>query len=178
MVGQAAGGLRRARQGSAGSSRTAGGMPPCWTRSAPGEARALIPSRLVGVNPVIAVGAAAELAEEQPAFTSRGGATSSALSTAPPIHRFDARLASRSSGPGRAGRAGSHVLAMRWVHDLAVEMSGESRKLEMFPAQRALRNRGGARSVLCAHDRDGRRRCARECTSRTVSASINAGSGP
>ena len=30
---------------------------------------------------------------------------------------------------------------MRWVHDLAVEMSGDGRELEMFPAQRALRNR-------------------------------------
>jgi putative iron-dependent peroxidase len=66
-----------------------------------------------------AVCPAAELAAEQPAFTYRGGRdiTGFVDGTAnPPVRRAaDVALV----GPGQAGQAGSHVLAMRWVHDLA-----------------------------------------------------------
>jgi len=66
-----------------------------------------------------AVSPAAELAAEQPGFTYRGGRdiTGFVDGTAnPPVRRAaDVALV----GPGRPGQAGSHVLAMRWVHDLA-----------------------------------------------------------
>jgi putative iron-dependent peroxidase len=65
-----------------------------------------------------AVTSAAVLAAEQQAFTYRGGRdiTGFVDGTAnPPVRRAaDVALV----GPGRAGQAGSHVLAMRWVHDL------------------------------------------------------------
>jgi len=66
-----------------------------------------------------AVSAAAAVAAEQAAFTYRGGRdiTGFVDGTANrPVRRAaDVALV----GPGRPGQAGSHVLAMRWVHDLA-----------------------------------------------------------
>jgi putative iron-dependent peroxidase len=68
---------------------------------------------------VQAVSASADLVAEQPAFTYHGGRdiTGFVDGTAnPPIRRApDVALVP----PGRPGQAGSHVLAMRWVHDLA-----------------------------------------------------------
>jgi porphyrinogen peroxidase len=66
-----------------------------------------------------AVAAAAVVAAEQPAFTYRGGRdiTGFVDGTAnPPVRRAaDVALVP----PGLPGEGGSHVLAMRWVHDLA-----------------------------------------------------------
>jgi putative iron-dependent peroxidase len=65
-----------------------------------------------------AVSSATILAAEQPGFTYRGGRdiTGFVDGTANrPVRRAaDVALV----GPGRPGQAGSHVLAMRWVHDL------------------------------------------------------------
>jgi putative iron-dependent peroxidase len=66
-----------------------------------------------------AVSSATILAAEQPGFTYRGGRdiTGFVDGTANrPVRRAaDVALV----GPGRPGQAGSHVLAMRWVHDLS-----------------------------------------------------------
>jgi putative iron-dependent peroxidase len=66
-----------------------------------------------------AVAAAARVAAEQPAFTYRGGRdiTGFVDGTANPQVRRAADVA--LVPPGRPGEGGSHVLAMRWVHDLA-----------------------------------------------------------
>ena len=67
---------------------------------------------------VLAVEDVAVLAAEQPGFTYRGGrdVTGFIDGTAnPPVRRAaDVALVP----PGDAGEAGSHVLAMRWIHDL------------------------------------------------------------
>jgi putative iron-dependent peroxidase len=62
---------------------------------------------------------AAQVAAEQPAFTYRGGRdiTGFVDGTANPQVRHAAEVA--LVGPGLPGEGGSHVLAMRWVHDLA-----------------------------------------------------------
>ena len=66
-----------------------------------------------------AVKVAAQLAAEQQAFTDRGGRDFTGFidGTANPSVRRAADVA--LVPPGRTGEAGSHVLAMRWVHDLA-----------------------------------------------------------
>jgi putative iron-dependent peroxidase len=65
-----------------------------------------------------AVGAAAHVAAEQAAFTYRGGRdiTGFVDGTANPPDRRAAGVA--LVPPGRPGAGGSHVLAMRWLHDL------------------------------------------------------------
>ena len=61
----------------------------------------------------------ARVSAEQPAFTYRGGRDITGFidgTANPPLRRAaDVALVP----PGRAGEGGSHVLAMRWVHDLA-----------------------------------------------------------
>jgi putative iron-dependent peroxidase len=66
-----------------------------------------------------AVAEAAEVAAEQAAFTYRGGRDITGFidGTANPQVRRAADVA--LVAPGLAGEGGSHVLAMRWVHDLA-----------------------------------------------------------
>lgn len=66
-----------------------------------------------------AVAAVAELVAEQPAFTYRGGRdiTGFVDGTANPPVRRAPEVALLP--PGRPRQAGSHVLTMRWVHDLA-----------------------------------------------------------
>jgi porphyrinogen peroxidase len=67
---------------------------------------------------VLAVREAAHLAAEQPAFTYRGGRDITGFidGTANPPVRLAADVA--LVPPGHAGQGGSHVLTMRWVHDL------------------------------------------------------------
>jgi porphyrinogen peroxidase len=67
----------------------------------------------------LAVQDAAELAAEQPGFTYRGGRDITGFidGTANPPDRRAADVA--LVPPGHAGEGGSHVLTMRWVHDLA-----------------------------------------------------------
>jgi len=67
---------------------------------------------------VLAVRDAASLAAEQPGFTYRGGRdiTGFVDGTANPPVRLAADVA--LVPPGQAGEGGSHVLTMRWVHDL------------------------------------------------------------
>jgi putative iron-dependent peroxidase len=64
------------------------------------------------------VAGAARVAAEQPAFTYRGGRdiTGFVDGTANPQVRLAPEVA--LVGPGLPGEGGSHVLAMRWVHDL------------------------------------------------------------
>jgi porphyrinogen peroxidase len=66
-----------------------------------------------------AVGPVARVAAEQPAFTYRGGRDITGFidgTANPPLTRAaDVALVP----PGRPGEGGSHVIAMRWVHDLA-----------------------------------------------------------
>ena len=66
-----------------------------------------------------AVGSVARVAAEQQGFTYRGGRDITGFidgTANPPLTRAaDVALVP----PGRAGEGGSHVLAMRWVHDLA-----------------------------------------------------------
>lgn len=66
----------------------------------------------------LAVADAASLASEQAAFTYRGGRDITGFidGTANPQVRLAADVA--LVGPGRTGAGGSHVLTMRWVHDL------------------------------------------------------------
>jgi putative iron-dependent peroxidase len=68
---------------------------------------------------VLAVGDAAALATEQEGFTYQGGrdVTGFIDGTANPQVRRAAEVA--IVPPGRPGAGGSHVLTMRWVHDLA-----------------------------------------------------------
>jgi len=68
---------------------------------------------------VLAVGDAASLATEQEGFTYRGGRdiTGCIDGTANPQVRRAAEVA--IVPPGRPGAGGSHVLTMRWVHDLS-----------------------------------------------------------
>jgi len=65
-----------------------------------------------------AVGAAAHVAAEQTAFTYRGGRDTTGFvdGTANPADRRAPQVA--LVPPGRPGAGGSHVLAMRWLHDL------------------------------------------------------------
>jgi porphyrinogen peroxidase len=67
---------------------------------------------------VLAVRDAAEVAAEQPGFTYQGGRDITGFidgTANPPIRRAaDVALVP----PGHAGEGGSHVLTMRWVHDL------------------------------------------------------------
>jgi putative iron-dependent peroxidase len=65
-----------------------------------------------------AVADVAELAAEQPAFTYRDGRDETGFvdGTANPPIRRAAEVA--LVPPGRPGAGGSHVLAMRWIHDL------------------------------------------------------------
>lgn len=66
----------------------------------------------------LAVRDSAELAAEQPAFTYLGGRDETGFidgTANPPVRRAgDVALV----GPGEPGEGGSHVIAMRWVHDL------------------------------------------------------------
>jgi putative iron-dependent peroxidase len=66
-----------------------------------------------------AVASAAQVAAEQPAFTYHGGRDITGFidgTANPPVRRAaDVALVP----PGEPGAGGSHVLAMRWVHDLA-----------------------------------------------------------
>jgi putative iron-dependent peroxidase len=66
----------------------------------------------------LAVGDAAQLAAEQPGFTYHGGRDITGFidGTANRPVRLAADVA--LVGPGQPGEGGSHVLAMRWVHDL------------------------------------------------------------
>lgn len=66
-----------------------------------------------------AVAGAAQVAAEQDAFTYHGGRDITGFidGTANPQVRRAAEVA--LVGPGLPGEGGSHVLAMRWVHDLA-----------------------------------------------------------
>ncbi len=68
---------------------------------------------------VQAVGAAARVATEQDAFTYQGGRDITGFidGTANPQVRRAGSVA--LVPPGRPGQGGSHVLTMRWVHDLA-----------------------------------------------------------
>jgi len=67
---------------------------------------------------VLAVAEAADVATEQQAFTYRGGRDITGFidGTANPQVRRAADIA--LVPPGQAGEGGSHVLTMRWVHDL------------------------------------------------------------
>jgi putative iron-dependent peroxidase len=67
---------------------------------------------------VLAVRDAAHLAVERPAFTYRGGRDLTGFidGTANPPVRLAANVA--LVPPGHAGQGRSHVLTMRWVHDL------------------------------------------------------------
>ncbi len=69
---------------------------------------------------VLAVRDAADLAAEQPGFTYQGGRDITGFidGTANPPVRRAAEVA--LVPPGRAGEGGSHVLTMRWVHDLVL----------------------------------------------------------
>ena len=112
-----------------------------------------------------AVDDVAVLAAEQPAFTYRDGRDLTASSTAPRTRRSGSRPTSHSSRPGMPGAGGSHVLAMRWVHDLEafdrLPVAEQERVIgRTKPRQRrAVRRREAAhRPHRARHDRGGRRR--------------------
>ena len=65
-----------------------------------------------------AVRDAALVAAEQPAFTYLGGRDETGFSTAPRTRRCARPPTWRSSRRASPGEGGSHVIAMRWVHDL------------------------------------------------------------
>ena len=69
-------------------------------------------------NAALAVDAVARVAAEQPAFTYLGGRDITGFidGTANPQVRRAGEVALVT--PGQPGAGGSHVLAMRWVHDL------------------------------------------------------------
>jgi putative iron-dependent peroxidase len=79
---------------------------------------------------VLAVRDVANLAAEQPGFTYHGGRDITGFidgTANPPVRRAaDVALVP----PGQAGEGGSHVLAMRWVHDLVAfnELSVEEQQ--------------------------------------------------